>query len=197
MKAVLYVHGKGGCAGESAHYEPLFPDRAVIGLAYRSVTPWEAGPEIRAATEKIKTEYETVTLIANSIGAYFCLHAAIDALIEKAYFISPVVDMERLISDLSARAGVTEADLREKGEIRTASGETLSWDYLSYVRTHPIRWDAPTAVLYGGKDSLVPYETVAAFAKKHAAAVTVMETGAHWFHTPEQMRFLDDWIRGN
>jgi len=24
--------------------------------------------------------------------------------------------------------------------------------------------------------------------------VTVMEGGEHWFHTAEQMAFLDDWI---
>ena len=23
---VLYIHGKGGCAGESEHYKPLFPE---------------------------------------------------------------------------------------------------------------------------------------------------------------------------
>ena len=32
------------------------------------------------------------------------------------------------------------------------------------------------------------------FAKKHNAMLTVMEGGEHWFHTEEQMRFLDEWI---
>ena len=35
---------------------------------------------------------------------------------------------------------------------------------------------------------------MAAFAKRHRAALTVMEGGEHWFHTPEQMAFLDRWI---
>jgi len=26
------------------------------------------------------------------------------------------------------------------------------------------------------------------------AELTVMEEGEHWFHTDEQMRFLDNWI---
>ena len=26
------------------------------------------------------------------------------------------------------------------------------------------------------------------------ADVTVMKNGEHWFHTEEQMRFLDEWI---
>jgi hypothetical protein len=25
--------------------------------------------------------------------------------------------------------------------------------------------------------------------------LTVMEGGEHWFHTDEQIQFLDDWIR--
>ena len=35
---------------------------------------------------------------------------------------------------------------------------------------------------------------VRAFAEKTGAALTVMPGGEHWFHTDEQMRFLDDWI---
>ena len=29
----------------------------------------------------------------------------------------------------------------------------------------------------------------------HQVSLTVMEGGEHWFHTEEQMRFLDEWIR--
>ncbi len=31
-EVVLYIHGKGGSAGESEHYKPLFPECEVIGL---------------------------------------------------------------------------------------------------------------------------------------------------------------------
>ena len=34
---VLYIHGKGGCAGESEHYNPLFPDCEVVGLDYHTL----------------------------------------------------------------------------------------------------------------------------------------------------------------
>ena len=40
--AVIYIHGKGGNASESEHYKPLFPDYDVIGLDYKTFTPWEA-----------------------------------------------------------------------------------------------------------------------------------------------------------
>ena len=193
--AVLYIHGKGGSAAEAAHYAPLFPGCAVSGLDYKSDTPWEAGQEIRAAVEALKAEHGTVTLIANSIGAVFSMHAGLEGLVRRAYFISPIVDMEALICGMMARAGVTEDALRAQGVIPTAFGEDLSWAYLRYVRTHPIRWAVPTAILYGRRDALTAYETIAAFAEAHGAALTVMEDGEHWVHTEAQMRFLDDWIR--
>ena len=191
---VLYIHGKGGSAAESEHYKSLFPGCKVCGLDYQTFTPWETGEEIRIAVNGLKERYENITLIANSIGAYFCLHAGIGEMLNKAYFISPVTDMERMILDMMASAGVSEKELKEKGVIPTTFGVDLFWEYLCYVREHPVHWDVPTEILYGSADALVPRETVETFAKKHDAGLTVLENGEHWFHTEEQMRFLDCWI---
>ncbi len=49
-------------------------------------------------------------------------------------------------------------------------------------------------ILYGSRDNLTSLETITAFAKAHGAELTVMEDWEHWFHTDEQMRFLDNWI---
>ena len=192
--AVLYIHGKGGSAEESEHYKSLFPGSEVTGLDYQTFTPWETGPEIREAVEKLNREYENIILIANSIGAFFSMHAGIDAMIQRAYFISPIADMERLILDMMTWAGVTEKDLEEKKVISTPFGEDLSWEYLCYVREHPVRWNVPTRILYGSRDRLTSLETISGFADAHGAELTVMENGEHWFHTDEQMRFLDRWI---
>ena len=193
--AVLYIHGKGGRAAESEHYRLLFPGCEVYGLEYKTFTPWETGTEIRTAAEKLKQAYNSIILIANSIGAYFSMSAGIDAILKRAYFISPIVDMERLIFDMMDRADVTEERLKTERVITTDFGEDLSWDYLCYVREHPLKWDIPTEILYGSRDHLISYETVNSFAKEHRAKLTVMENGEHWFHTDEQMRFLDNWIR--
>ena len=192
---ILYIHGKGGSAAESEHYRPLFPDCEVFGLDYQSFTPWETGAEIRTAVEKLKREYKNIILIANSIGAFFSMNAGIDSMIRKAYFISPIVDMEKLINDMMVWANVSEEELKEKGVIRTDFGEDLSWEYLCYIREHPIRWSVPTSIIYGNSDNFTRLETVRSFAKQHDAVLTVMENGEHWFHTDEQMQFLDDWIR--
>ena len=193
-EVVLYIHGKDGCAGESEHYKPLFPECEVIGLDYQTFTPWETGKEIREAVTKLNAKYDSIVLIANSIGAFFSMTARIDALIRCAYFISPVVDMEQLILNMMSWANVTEPELEEKGVIPTSFGEDLSWKYLCYVREHPVRWNVPTRILYGSRDNLTSYKTISAFAKTHDAELTVMEEGEHWFHTEEQKRFLDNWI---
>ena len=192
---ILYIHGKGGSAAESEHYKPLFPDCEVLGLDYQTFTPWETGAEIREAAEKLKAKHDSIILIANSIGVFFSMNAGIDKLINKAYFISPIVDMEKLIVDMVLWANVTQAELKAKSVIRTIFGEDLSWDYLCYVRDNPISWDVPTQILYGENDNLTSYETIRAFTERHNAILTVMEGGEHWFHTEKQMQFLDDWIR--
>ena len=110
-------------------------------------------------------------------------------------FISPIVNMEKLIADMMLWANVTEDKLQSKKEIPTAFGETLSWEYLCYVRRHPIVWNIPTCILYGGKDHLTSRKTISEFAEKQGAGLTVMEDGEHWFHTDAQMQFLDAWIR--
>ena len=194
MNLVLYIHGKGGSPAESEHYKSLFPEYHVIGLDYQTFTPWATGKEIHTAVSEFKNEYEKIILIANSIGAFFCMNADISEWIEKAYFISPIVDMEKLILNMMSWANVTEEELKIKGIISTAFGEDLSWEYLCFVREHPVQWTVPTNILYGGKDNLTSYETITVFAEKYHCKLTVMENGEHWFHTDEQMKILDNWI---
>ena len=191
---VVYVHGKGGSSAEAEHYKPLFPKSEVIGFDYRSQTPWEAKEEFTQFFAEKRRIYDTLTLIANSIGAYFSITSLSENLVDKAYLISPVVDMEKLICNMMHLAKVTEQELEEKSEIPTEFGETLSWDYLCYVRKSPVEWRVPTRILYGENDNLTSMETISDFAKKTNADLTVMQGGEHWFHTDEQMKFVDGWI---
>ena len=194
-RAILYVHGKGGSAGEADRFRAICPDFDVLGVDYRGELPWEAAPQIAAAYDEVRRQYDRIILLANSIGAYFAMLALGDRALDRALFVSPVLDMERLILDMMGRAGVSEQTLRERGEIPTDFGETLSWEYLSYVREHPIAWQAPTEILYAGGDHLVSRQSVERFAAEHGAGLTVLENGEHWFHTEEQLAFLDGWVK--
>lgn len=193
-KVVVYVHGKGGTAEEAAHYKPLFADSTVVGFDYRAQTPWEAREEFPPFFAEQRRHCDRLVLVANSIGAFFSLVSLPEMPIDNAWFISPVVDMEKLICNMMRWANVTERELAEKLEIPTEFGETLSWNYLCYVRQHPISWHIPTRILYGEHDNLTTMETISAFAKRIGASLTVMPGGEHWFHTAEQMHFLDAWI---
>lgn len=196
-KVVLYIHGKNGSPDESEHYRTLFRDYDVIGLDYKTFTPWDTGKEIHSKVEILKEQYSEIILIANSIGAFFCLHAELNSQISKAYFISPLVDMEGLICKMMSWANVTEAQLEKEKIIHTDFGEELSWDYLCYVREHSVKWSVPTHILYGSKDNIVSEDSLKAISKQTNASLTVMRNGEHWFHTEEQMKFLDDWIRSH
>ena len=148
-----------------------------------------------AAYDEARRQYEHIILLANSIGAYFTMLALGDQAPDRALFVSPVLDMERLILDMMAWAGVSEQALCERGEVPTDFGETLSWAYLCYVREHPIAWQVPTEILYAGGDHLVSRQSVEQFAAEHGAGLTVLEGGEHWFHTEEQMALLDSWVK--
>ena len=191
---IIYIHGKGGNADEAQHYKSLFPDYNVVGFDYKSNTPWDAKKEFSDYFDSVAKGYDEIRLIANSIGAFFSMNALGEKPIKKAYFISPMVNLEKLICNMMMWAGISEDTLREKKEIATDFGETLSWDYLCYVRENPIEWIIPTQILYGSTDNLTTLETMQEFANKAGATITVMDGGEHWFHTDEQMQFLDRWI---
>ena len=165
-----------------------------MGMDYKSELPWETKNEILDEYERLTKEYSSVIVVANSIGAYFTMNALQGKSVERAFFISPIVDMERLITDMMSWANVTESELREKQEIITPFGETLSCKYLCYVRENPIVWKVPTEILYAENDNLTAFQTVSDFANRTNASLTVMSGGEHWFHTEEQMNFLDEWL---
>ncbi|MCI8533180.1 MAG: alpha/beta hydrolase [Lachnospiraceae bacterium] len=194
-RIILYIHGKGGSYLEAEQYKKNCLGFDIIGIDYNDYFPWIVQNQIQSVYDKVRERYDCIYLIANSIGAYFAMHTLQDCDIAKALFISPVLDMERLILDMMNWANVSEKDLREKGEIPTDFGETLSWKYLCFVRENPITWNVPTEILYAGNDNLVSRQTVNEFISNHNTHLTVMENGEHWFHTDEQLAFLDIWMK--
>ena len=182
---VIYIHGKGGNIEETNHYQSIFRESDVIGFDYKSQTPWEAEIEFPMLYDRYAKAYDSIILIANSIGAYFAMISLAEKNISHALFISPIVDMEKLIIDMMKWLNITKDELKSKKKVETEFGETLSWEYLSHVKNHPIRWNIPTSILYGEKDNLTSKETITKFAEQISADLTIMENGEHWFHTDE------------
>lgn len=194
-KAMIYIHGKGGNHLEAEQYKKNCLGFDIIGIDYNDYFPWIVQNQIKSVYDKVHERYDHIYVLANSIGAYFAMHTLQNCDIDKALFISPVLDMERLILDMMSWANVSEKDLRKKGEIPTDFGEILSWKYLCFVRENPIIWNIPTEILYAGNDNLTSRQTVKKFIGSHNANLTVMENGEHWFHTNEQLTFLNGWMK--
>ena len=194
--AVIYIHGQGGNAKEADYYKKSFDSEyVIIGFDYKSRFPWEAQLEFPDFFDLATSQYNKIYLIANSIGAYYSMLSLANKSIEKAMFISPIVDMEKVILNMMAQSNISEENLRKRKEITTSSGTHLSWRYLSHARNNPIIWNISTHILYAENDNITSLETMMNFANKIGATVTVMNHGEHWFHTEEQMNFLDKWFK--
>ena len=104
--------------------------------------------------------------------------------------------MQRIIANMMQWLGISEARLREEGEIATPIGQTLYWDYYCYVKDNPVlQWPTPTALLYGGKDELCEKAAVQAFAEKFACGFDIFEQAEHYFHTAEELAFFRQWLQ--
>lgn len=204
-KVYLFVHGKMGCKEEAEDFAKIvcpfgfqvvgidLPEHGSRKNSKEKLLPWIVTEEIQKVYQYMKEKWSCIRLTANSIGAWLSMLALKDEPIEKAFFVSPIVDMENLIKNMLSWAGCDEEELKEKGEIPTDFGETLSWEYLCYVRTHPISWTVPTEILYAENDNMTSKSVMDSFVKRSGAVLTVMKNGEHWFHTEEQLAFLHGW----
>ena len=87
---VIYIHGKGGNIGEADHFKQFFPDADMYGVDDKAENPWEGKTEFAAMIEEKSKQYNNITLIAQSIGAFFSMCAGLDKYINRAFFISPI-----------------------------------------------------------------------------------------------------------
>ncbi|MPN52874.1 IS1595 family transposase [bioreactor metagenome] len=132
------------------------------------------------------------------MGAYFSLLAYKDEPINKTLFLSPVVNMERIITNMMKWFNIDEEELKNQKTIQTPIGQKLYWDYYCYVKDNPIEiWDNSTNILYGSKDDLCETEFVFEFAEKFKCNIVVMDGGEHYFHTKEQLKFFEKWLSNN
>lgn len=154
----------------------------------------ECVKELHAVMGFAKQRAETVSVFGCSMGAYFSLLAYADEKIEKAFFLSPVTDMERIIQNMMHACDISEKELRERRMIETPM-ETLYWDYYVYVREHPVgKWPHRTELLRGETDTLCEKEAVEAFAARFGCGLEEQKGGEHWFHTESQLAYFRDWL---
>lgn len=203
----LYIHGQDGNKEEAATLSEIvcrqgwqvlsidLPEHGDRKGEMYPFVPWHIVPELNSVMEYVKSRWKHISLFANSIGAWFSMLSFCNERLEKCLFVSPVLDMEQLISKMMRWENVSEVRLKQELIIPTSFGQTLSWEYWRYAIEHPIvKWDVPTKILYGGKDNLIERGEVELFTRKFGCDLTVMENGEHWFHTEHQVAFMRRWL---
>ncbi len=206
----LYIHGQGGNKEEAERIAEVFckhgyqvlsldlPEHGERKDEQNSFDPWHIVPELKSVMKFARNQWERISIFANSIGAWFSMLSFDSSELEHCLFVSPVLDMKRLILDMMKWADVSMERLEQEKLIETSSGQTLSWEYLQFTNSHPIEdWNTPTKILYAGNDALICYDSVKEFADRFQCSLTVMENGEHWFHTEEQLEFLRGWVEEN
>lgn len=151
--------------------------------------------DLKKIISYVKQHWENISLFGCSMGAYFSLLAYKEENLGQCLFLSPVVDMERIISNMMMWFDITPEMLKEKKEIETPIGQVLYWDYYNYVKDHPIdTWETATSILYGAKDEMCEFETIENFVKLFHCELEIMQEGEHYFHTDEQLKVYNNWL---
>lgn len=151
--------------------------------------------DLQAVLAFAQGRWRELSLFANSLGAYFSLRAYPAAGLKRAFFLSPLVDMERMIQNMMTWFQVSEERLKQQRQIFTPMGQTLYWDYYCDVKANPITaWPVPTEILYGEKDELCERDTIDAFVSRFGGDLEVLAGSEHFFHTPAQLNALRDWL---
>ncbi|MFL1706242.1 alpha/beta hydrolase [Campylobacter sp. MOP7] len=206
-KICIYIHGQYGNKEEAELFSKIvckhgwqvisvdLPEHGERVYEKDKFNPLNVVAELKSLMNFIKNRWPKISLYATSIGAYFSILAYKNDKIYSCLFVSPILDMKKLILDMMSYANVTATQLEQCKIIKTDFGQILSWEYFKYVLDNPIeKWDLPTEILYGKKDEMVKIDTIIKFASNFNCSVTICNEAEHWFHTEKQLRYLKIWI---
>lgn len=159
-------------------------------------TPENCISDLRKIYEFAYSEGSEISIFGCSIGAYFSLLAYCKHEIKQSLFISPVVNMERILKNMMEGFNISEELLKSEKKIKLPIGETLDWDYYTFVCQNPIdfEWNTPIDILYGLKDNICGKEDIEDFAKKNNAVIKIDDDGEHYYHTNEHLETINNWL---
>lgn len=158
--------------------------------------PLNCVSDLRAVYSYASVLCTEINLFACSMGAYFSLLALHESSIRRVLFLSPIVNMERIIKGMMEEFGVAEERLEHEQRIPLPIGKTLDWSYYTYVKQHPVHFNlnSSIAILYGSKDTFSPREEIEAFSCQYKASLTLLSEGEHYFASDEQLNFYKRWL---
>ena len=169
------------------------PEHGERREAPRRCSPQNSIEDLEKAILYAKGLASQVSMFGCSLGAYFGMMAYQREPIKQALLLSPVVCLQHVIENIMRMFNISKEKLQSEKKIITPM-KTLYWEDYEYIIKHPVRWNAPTALLYGEADDICAFEDVSGFAERTQATLTVMSKGEHYFHTEEQIAFFRQWL---
>lgn len=159
----------------------------------KAFTPMDASPEVRAFARLARSQSTEVSLLANSIGAYFSLCDTPAGTFERAWMVSPLLDLEYYIRDIMAEYSVTDEQLEAQTVIDTPRG-VLERSYLRFVEEHPARLNAPSWMIRGDQDEMVPLNALSRFVGAPGVELVQVEGGQHFLGQPPHLDTVVAWF---
>lgn len=208
-KVYLFVHGKMSnkesaeafaAIAESKGYQTISFDLPEHGERQHQAYKCNIINGINDLTQiadYVFNKWKTVSLYGCSLGAFFSLHAYGNRVFDNCLFQSPIVNMEYLIEQMFIWFNISEEQLRKQGEIETPI-DTMSWQYYSYVKKHPIqKWTPPTHILYAAKDNLQNRRVIEDFVSRFNCQLTVSENSEHPFMDEADKTIVETWMNSS
>jgi|GEM_PF-684891 len=159
----------------------------------KAFTPMDASPEVRAFARLARSQSTEVSLLANSIGAYFSLCDTPAGTFERAWMVSPLLDLEYYIRDIMAEYSVSDEQLEAQTVIDTPRG-VLERSYLRFVEEHPARLNAPSWMIRGDQDEMVPLNALSRFVGAPGVELVQVEGGQHFLGQPPHLDTVVAWF---
>lgn len=152
--------------------------------------------DLKAVYKYSKSIGSEISIFGCSMGAFFSLLAYKDYDINKTMFLSPIVNMERIITNMMQSFNVSEERLELEHQIELPIGQTLDWDYYSFVKDNqiPYKWDSPINILYGKNDMMCEWSILSEFVTRYNATIKIDENGEHYYHTEKHMDTINQWM---
>lgn len=207
-KVYIYAHGQGGSKDDAELLASVVCEQGWQVISFdlsehgqrrhepASCDPRRAILEFREILSYAKNRWDEVALFAVSLGAWLDLQSFRDEKLSDCLFVSLILDMKYVISNIMCQADVSEERLKQERMILTPAGQPFFWEYWSFVLNNPItKWETPSRILYAENDDMTPLYIAKNFTQQFDCTLSIMKNGEHWFHTPQQLDYLRKWIK--
>lgn len=206
-KGFIFVHGQCGNKEEAERFSKIAYRYGYQVMAVdlpehggrsdnAKFLPWQVIPELKEVLAYAKTLWQSVSIRATSIGAYFSLLAYANEDVKNIILVSPLVDMTEMIYSMMKNNGISLQTLEKEKTIYLPNGQVLSWEYLCFAKEHPVvAKGEKVAVLYATGDKTISRESIDKFVKKNCCALTLINGAEHWLHTDKDIALLESFER--